>query len=211
VIVGRSPAMRQVLSTVASLQHSSAAVLIVGERGSGKEALARAIHATSPRRDGPFVALDCGAPPDELDAARADGGTWFLDAVDELPLPLQLRLVGLLEERAVAARLIAATCVDLARAVESAAFRADLYYRLAVVTLSLPPLRERREDLPRLALHLLRRHDRALRLSPAALRVLLAHPFPGNVRELENVLAHASAVCHGPTILPDHFPDGLVR
>ena len=242
-LIGRSPAMDRVFRLVENLEQSEATVLLTGESGTGKEILARAIHAHSPRRGGPFVAVNCGALPGELleselfghvrgaftGAVReragrfevAAGGTLFLDEVADLPLPLQVKLLRVLQERTFErvgesqsrrtdARIIAATNADLKRAVQEGRFREDLFYRLRVVPIELPPLRDRREDVEPIATYLLARvaarHGRALRFSPDALRALLDHDWPGNVRELENSLEYAVAVCKGQTILPEDLP-----
>jgi transcriptional regulator with PAS, ATPase and Fis domain len=156
----------------------------------------------------------------------ADGGTLFLDEVGDLPLPLQVKLLRVLQERSferlgenrtrsVDVRVLAATHVDLAQAVADRTFREDLYYRLRVVPVHIPPLRERREDLEVLIRHFLgrigRARGRALRLSPAAMRALLSHAWPGNVRELENAIEYATAVCEGQTIHPGDLPDSVIR
>jgi len=246
-LIGRSPAMRRIFALIANLQHTEATVLISGESGTGKEMVARSLHAHSARRDGPFVAVNCGALPGDLleselfghvrgaftGAVRdrvgrfelADTGTLFLDEVGDLPLPLQVKLLRVLQERSfervgestsrrTTARIIAATNVDLVRAMAEGRFRDDLYYRLRVVPIVIPPLRERREDVELLAQHLLARvaarNGRALRLSPDALRALLAYSWPGNARELENALEYAVAVAHGQTVHVDDLPAELV-
>jgi DNA-binding NtrC family response regulator len=245
-LIGRSPAMEKVFRLIENLEQSEATVLLTGESGTGKEVLARAIHAHSPRRSGPFVAVNCGALPGELleselfghvrgaftGAVReragrfevAAGGTLFLDEVADLPLQLQVKLLRVLQERTFErvgesqsrrtdARIIAATNVDLRRAVQEGRFREDLFYRLRVVPIELPTLRERREDIEPLATYLLARvagrQGRALRFSPDALRALLDYAWPGNVRELENALEYAVAVCKGQTILPEDLPAEL--
>ena len=245
-LIGRSPAMERIFRLVENLEPSEATVLLTGESGTGKEILARAIHAHSPRRSGPFVAVNCGALPGELleselfghvrgaftGAVReragrfevAAGGTLFLDEVGDLPLQLQVKLLRVLQERTFErvgesqsrrtdARIIAATNLDLRRAVQEGRFREDLFYRLRVVPIELPPLRERREDIEPVATHLLARvaarQGRALRFSPDALRALLGYGWPGNVRELENALEYAVAVCKGQTILPEDLPAEL--
>jgi transcriptional regulator with GAF, ATPase, and Fis domain len=242
-LIGRSPAMENVFRLIENLEHSEATVLLTGESGTGKEVVARAIHAHSPRREGPFVAVNCGALPGELleselfghargaftGAVRdrvgrfevAQGGTLFLDEVGDLPLPLQVKLLRVLQDRTFErlgesqprktdARIIAATNLDLRRAVREGRFRDDLFYRLRVVPLEIPPLRARREDIEPLAGFLLARvaarQGRALRFSPDALRELLDCDWPGNVRELENALEYAVAVCKGQTILPEDLP-----
>jgi DNA-binding NtrC family response regulator len=242
-LIGRSPAMERIFRLVENLEHSEATVLLTGESGTGKEILANAIHSRSPRRGHPFVAVNCGALPGELleselfghvrgaftGAVRdragrfevAAGGTLFLDEVGDLPLPLQVKLLRVLQERTFErvgesrprtsdARIVAATNIDLRRAVHEGRFREDLYYRLRVVPIEIPPLRARREDIEPLATFLLARvgarQGRALRFSPDALRFMLDHPWPGNVRELENTLEYAVAVCKGQTILPEDLP-----
>jgi DNA-binding NtrC family response regulator len=245
-LIGRSPAMERIFRLIENLEHSEATVLLTGESGTGKEVVAHAIHARSPRRAGPFVAVNCGALPGELleselfghvrgaftGAVRdragrfelAAGGTLFLDEVADLSLPLQVKLLRVLQERSFErvgesrsrrsdARIIAATNVELRRAVQEGRFREDLYYRLRVVPIEIPPLRARREDIEPLATYLLARvgarQGRALRFSPDVLRLLLEHTWPGNARELENVLEYAVAVCKGQTILPEDLPSEL--
>ncbi|MCL4819257.1 MAG: sigma-54 dependent transcriptional regulator [Vicinamibacteria bacterium] len=242
-LVARSEAMLRLFRLVQTLEQSEVTVLITGESGTGKERLAHALHARSPRQGGPFVAVNCGALPGELleselfghvrgaftGAVRdrvgrfelAAGGTLFLDEVGDLPLPLQVKLLRVLQERrfervgesvsrVADVRVIAATNLDLARAVAEGRFRDDLYYRLRVVPIHVPPLRERREDVEPLANHLLARvagrRGRALRLSPDALRCLIDARWRGNVREMENALEYAVAVCRGQTILPEDLP-----
>jgi DNA-binding NtrC family response regulator len=243
-IVARSRALARVFALIENLRQSDATVLISGESGTGKELVARAIHEHSPRRNGPFVAVNGGALPSELlesemfghvrgaftGAVRdrigrfdmASDGTLFLDEVGDLPLPLQVKLLRVLQDgtyqrvgesqtRVSHARVIAATHVDLPRAVQEGRFRDDLYYRLRVVPLEIPPLRDRREDIEPIARTVLARvgarQGRALRLSPDALRALLQYHWPGNVRELENAIEYAVAVCRGQTILPEDLPE----
>jgi transcriptional regulator with GAF, ATPase, and Fis domain len=245
-LIGRSSAMERILRLVENLEHSEATVLLTGESGTGKEILARTIHAHSPRRSGPFVAVNCGALPGDLleselfghvrgaftGAVRervgrfdlAAGGTLFLDEVGDVPLHLQVKLLRVLQEktfepvgqsksRTTDARIIAATNLDLRRAVQEGRFREDLFYRLRVVPIEIPPLRERRADIEPIATHLLARvaarQGRALRFSPEALRAVLDYRWPGNVRELENALEYAVAVCKGQTLLPEDLPAEL--
>ena len=242
-LIARSVSMERIFRLIENLEHSEATVLLTGESGTGKEMVARALHDRSPRRRGAFVAVNCGALPGELleselfghvrgaftGAVRdragrfevAQGGTLFLDEIGDMPLPLQVKLLRVLQERTFErvgesrtrqtdARIIAATNRDLRRAVFEGQFREDLYYRLRVVPIEIPPLRERREDVEPLARVLLARvgarQGRALRFSPEALRALLGHGWPGNVRELENALEYAVAVCKGQTILPEDLP-----
>ncbi len=236
-LVGNSPAMAMVRDTIARVASHRTTVLLLGESGTGKELVARAIHQASPRRERRFVAINCAALPPALleselfghrrgaftDAIRdklglfeeADGGTLLLDEVGELPLPLQAKLLRVLQESeirrvgdnasvSVDVRLIAATLRDLAVEVAQGRFREDLYYRLAVVPLVVPPLRERRRDVAALAAHFLAkhgaRHRRQILLSPEALSVLERHSWPGNVRELENVLERAMVLCDRPEL-----------
>jgi two-component system response regulator PilR (NtrC family) len=237
-LLGDSPAMQQVRQLVAKVARSQAPVFISGESGVGKELVARMIHEQGPRRGGPFVPVNCGAIPGELmeseffghikgsfTGAHADkeglfqaanGGTLFLDEVAELPPPMQVKLLRVIQEKAVRAvggreelpvdvRILSATHKPLGALVESGAFRQDLYYRVNVIELRVPPLRERREDIPQLAAHILDRisPDWSMErpsLSQAALEALLAYEFPGNVRELENILERAVALCEGGTI-----------
>ena len=242
-VIGRSQAMGRVFRLIETLQSSEATVLITGESGTGKEVTARMVHAHSPRRNGPFVAVNAAALPGELletelfghvkgsftGATRdrvgrfeaASDGTLFLDEVGDLPLHLQVKLLRVLQEhtyervgdnetRRTNARIIAATHRDLRRAVAAGDFREDLYYRLRVFPIELPPLRDRREDIEPIARLLLSRvgarTGRALHFSPEALRVLLSHDWPGNVRELENALEFAATVCQGQTLQPEDLP-----
>jgi PAS domain S-box-containing protein len=242
-IVARSPAMQRIFRLVELLRDNDSTVLVTGESGTGKELVARAVHSTSHRREGPFVAVNCAAIPPELleselfghvrgaftgavkdRAGRfelADGGTLFLDEIGDLALSLQAKILRFLQEhtfervgdsrtRSVDVRVIAATHVNLVQAVSERRFREDLYYRLRVVPLHVPPLRERREDLELLIRHFLarigRERGRALRLAPPASRALLTYPWPGNVRELENALEYATAVCEGQTIHVGDLP-----
>jgi len=242
-VIANSSGMARVFALVSNLEHSEATVLLTGESGTGKEVVARAIHGRSPRRHGPFVAVNCGALPGELleselfghvhgaftGAIRdrvgrfelASGGTLFLDEIGDLPLHLQVKLLRVLQERAFErvgesrsrstdARVIAATNVDLAQAVASGRFREDLYYRLRVVPVQIPPLRDRREDIEPLAQSILsrvaERQGRALRFSPTAVRTLVEYDWPGNVRELENAIEYAVAIGQGQTIMPEDLP-----
>ena len=233
--IGGSDPIRQLLSLVERVARTDSTLLITGESGTGKERIARMIHEKSPRGRHPFVPVNCGAIPEGLIESElfghekgaftgavnqrsgrfelAEGGTLFLDEIGELPLPLQSRLLRVLQEREVLrlgasdptpvdVRVVAATNHRLDERVAAGAFRQDLYYRLDILPLHLPPLRERREDIPLLAEHLL---ARALRQHGAehqlarALRVLVPHaarhPWPGNIRELENVVERLAALC----------------
>jgi transcriptional regulator with GAF, ATPase, and Fis domain/tetratricopeptide (TPR) repeat protein len=240
-IVGRSAAMLALLRVLDRVIETHVPVLIEGESGTGKELVARAVHYNGPRRDAPFVSVNCGALPDSLleselfghlrgafTGATADRtglfaaahrGTLFLDEVGDTSPALQAKLlravqegeirpVGSNERRKVDVRILAATLRDLDADVRAGRFREDLLYRLNVVTLRVPPLRDRREDIPLLADHILERFAGELggarkRLAPDALATLLKHPWPGNVRELENVLKNAAILATGETIGPE--------
>jgi len=225
-LVGASPGMREVYRKIELYAPSDAAVIVTGETGTGKELVARALHAHGPRRAAPFVAVNCSAIAAELLESelfghekgaftgaqrthkgrfeRAHGGTIFLDEVGDMPLPAQAKLLRVLEEGTVErvgaerpvpvdVRVVGATNVPLERAVHQGRFRADLYHRLAVLRISLPPLRQRPEDIPLLVEHFLRQFRRKYarpveRLTPEAMALLDAYLWPGNVRELRNVL-----------------------
>jgi DNA-binding NtrC family response regulator len=245
--LGESPAMRRVFGMIAKVAETKATVLITGESGTGKELAARSIHMNGPRRDRPFVAVNCGAIPQNLmeseffghvrgaftgaDRAKtgliseADGGTLFLDEISELPPEMQVKFLRVLQEeefrrvgenapRKVDLRVLAATNRALPQEIQEGRFREDLYYRLNVVRIEMPPLRERREDIPLLARHFLaetvaRNGLPPRKLSPAALRALTAQNFSGNVRALRNILEQAAVMSDGETIGPDDlFFDG---
>jgi len=238
-IVGNHPRLRAALRLLERVGPTESNVLLTGESGTGKELFARSIHALSPRREGPCVALNCAAIPESLienelfghekgaftGADRrqpgrfetAQGGTLFLDEIGELPVAVQGKVLRVLEERTFErvgggktlradVRLVAATNRDLAAMVEDGEFRADLFFRLNVFPIELPPLRERASDIPLLARHLLgeiaRRHriDPPPRLEEAAAELLAGEPWPGNVRELANVLERAVILTEGPAI-----------
>jgi DNA-binding NtrC family response regulator len=246
-LIARSTAMSRVFKLVENLQTSDAPVLLTGERGTGKEVVARAIHEHSPRRRGPFLTVNCAALPAELldselfghvrgafvGAVRdrvgrfelASQGTLFLDEVNELPLPMQTKLLRVLQERAYEragelqtrttdARVIAATNVDLRDAVARGEFREDLYERLHIVPIEIPPLRARREDIEPLARLLLRRvgelHGRHLRFAPDVIRLFLTYPWPGNVQELEGAIEYAFAVTKTTVIQPEDLPVEII-
>lgn len=244
-LIGRSPAIEQVRAMIADLADTSANVLIHGETGTGKELVARCLHDTSTRCERPFVGLNCGGLTENLFESEvfgheayaftgankrrigkieyADGGTLFFDEIESMPLPQQVKLLRVLQERTlerlgsntpipVNCRVVAATKSDLKTLSDAGSFRHDLYYRLNVVSLELPPLRERREDILLLFEHFLgqaaARYQRAPQeLSPAEQAALLAHDWPGNVRELRNV-AERFALGIRPSQLPDAPPDG---
>ena len=243
-LLGRSRAMQRVFELINKIHSTKTNVLITGESGTGKELVARALHSEGSRAKNPFVAVNCGAIPEELMESElfghkkgaftgavsdhlgmfqeADGGTLFLDEIGELSLPLQVKLLRALQERKVKpvgsadeldvdVRVIAATNRDLEAEVTRGAFRADLYYRLNVVEIHIPPLRHRHEDIPLLAEHFLRRfgieHGRTLHMTSEAMRRLESYDFPGNVRELENIIERAVALSSGPSIGLSDLPD----
>ncbi|HEX5961399.1 MAG TPA: sigma-54 dependent transcriptional regulator [Rhodanobacteraceae bacterium] len=239
-LIGESQAMKDVRARIAKLARSQAPIYISGESGVGKELVARSIHELGPRASGPFVPVNCGAIPSELmeseffghkkgsfTGAHADkeglfqtasGGTLFLDEVAELPLHMQVKLLRVIQEKAVRpiggrgevpvdVRILSATHKDLARLTQGGRFRQDLYYRINVIELRVPPLRERAGDIAVLAKHILKRLAEqsggpAPTLQPAALKALNEYDFPGNVRELENVLERAIALCENDSIEP---------
>ena len=240
-LLGDGPAMRRILDTMKRVARTDVTVLISGESGTGKELVARAIHAKSPRRNRPFVAINCGAIPENLVESElfghekgsftgahtqrkgrlemADGGTVFLDEVAELPLPVQVKLLRVLQERQLErvggrelipldVRILAATNRDIKRETVQGRFREDLYYRLVVVTIPITPLRERLEDLSLLAAHFLERFSveykvRARPFSADALTAMRTYPWPGNVRELENRIKRAVIMAQGRRIMPE--------
>ncbi|ANF27876.1 sigma-54-dependent transcriptional regulator [Stutzerimonas stutzeri] len=239
-LLGASPPMNVLRKQIGKLARSQAPVYISGESGSGKELVARLIHEQGPRHERPFVPVNCGAIPSELMESEffghkkgsftgamedkpglfqaANGGTLFLDEVADLPLPMQVKLLRAIQEKAVRSvggakevvvdvRILCATHKDLASEVAAGRFRQDLYYRLNVIELRVPPLRERREDIAQLAEVMLRRlaqecGDTPARLQPDALAKLQSYRFPGNVRELENMLERAYTLCEGEEIKP---------
>jgi two-component system, NtrC family, response regulator AtoC len=231
-IIGRSRAMRDLFQTLETVARTASTILVTGETGTGKEVVARAIHHASPRRAQRFVALNCSAIPENLLEAEIFGhvrgaftgaigsrqgrleqahrGTLFLDEVGTMSMPLQMKLLRVLQEREfervgdsqtikVDVRVIAATNADLARMVAEGAFREDLYYRLNVIPVTLPPLRDRREDIPLLVQHFLQKFcgeigRPVLTVSQAAMRALMTHAWPGNVRQLENAMERGVAL-----------------
>jgi two-component system response regulator HydG len=240
-MVAESPVMRALLARAAAMARSDAPIVLQGETGTGKEVLAQALHATSPRAERRFVAVNCGALPSELmeselfghvrgafSGAVADkpglfeeahGGTLFLDEVGDLPLPLQVKLlralqdgevrrVGATRPAAVDARILTATHRDLRGLVQRGEFREDLYYRLKVFSLTLPPLRERREDILPLARQLIALGGAAATgFSAAAEAALLEYPWPGNIRELANAVRHGAALARGAAVDLEDLPD----
>ncbi len=237
-LVFEDPSSKAILAEVERIAPSDATVLIIGETGTGKELVARHLHELSERRSGPFVAFNCAAISESLmeselfghergsftgavsdkagwfEAAR--GGSLFLDEIGDLPLPLQAKLLRVIQEREVVrvgsrrpikinTRLIAAINVKLDEAVAAGRFRSDLYYRLKVASVDLPPLRERPGDIMPLVRHFLNLYGARLgyakvELTPEAVQALLSYPWPGNIRELENSIHHALLVCSGTSI-----------
>jgi two-component system response regulator PilR (NtrC family) len=248
-LIGTSRAMQRVVDLIAQVAATKANVLVSGESGTGKEIVARAIHDGSDRRDCPFVAVNCGAIPENLLESElfghvkgaftgavsskpglfetAQSGTVFLDEIGELSLPLQVKLLRVIQERTFRrvggtndirfdARLVAATNRRLEEEVAGGRFREDLYYRLNVIEVELPPLRERREDVPLLVAHFVEKYASELgcevaRVSDAALEKLLEYDYPGNVRELENVIERAVALSRSDQIGVEVLPPTVVR
>ena len=246
-IVGRSPQMLQVYKTIARVAESRSTVLIIGESGTGKELVARAIHFNSTRAANPFVAVDCGSLAETLLESElfghvrgaftgaftskrglfdeADGGTCFLDEVGNISLPMQAKLLRVLQEHEIKrvggtesvkidVRIVAATNKTLEQLVAEKKFREDLFYRLNVVSVHLPPLRERLEDLPLLADHFLQKYagenEKTIpRISSEVLDLMINYQWPGNVRELENVIERAVTLSHHSVILPEDLPHPL--
>jgi sigma-54 dependent transcriptional regulator, flagellar regulatory protein len=245
-LVGRSPGVQAVRHMISRVAPSEASVLVLGETGTGKEVVARNIHYHSPRRGGPFVAVNCGAIPGELLESElfghekgaftgavssrkgrfelAGGGTLFLDEIGDMPLDMQVKLLRVLQERRFErlgaarsqeadVRIVAATHRDLERMIAEGAFREDLYYRLNVVSISMPPLRHRREDLPlliaELNAQLQRRGMPAAHFGQAALRALGRHSWPGNVRELANLVERCAILSPDKAVELHDLPEKL--
>jgi two-component system response regulator PilR (NtrC family) len=253
VLLGKSSAITEIHRMIAKLARSQAPVYISGESGTGKELAARLIHSQGPRAERPFVAVNCGAIPQELMESEffghikgsftgagkdkdglfqaADGGTLFLDEVADLPVPMQVKLLRAIQEKSVRpvgaqqearidVRIVSATHKDLAELVKAGGFRQDLFYRINVIQLPIPPLRERPEDIPLLADQILIRLAQQSgldkpRLEKSALEHLCRYPFPGNVRELENILERSTTLCENNRITNDDLllpeqPDAAV-
>lgn len=240
-VVGRSEKMKKVLEQVRQAAETDAVVHIEGESGTGKEVIAKTLHVASARRDGPFVAINCAAIPENLIEselfgyergaftgavrskkgffAQADKGTFFLDEISEMSLTMQSKLLRVLEEREfyalggskifkVDARIVVASNKDLAEEVEKGNFRKDLYYRIHVIPINIPPLRERKEDIPQLAEHFLKKFSQDMNkeikgISQAAMQKMLMYSWPGNVRELENTMEYAAAMATKDVISED--------
>ncbi|MCP5045107.1 MAG: sigma-54-dependent Fis family transcriptional regulator, partial [bacterium] len=236
-LVGRAPAMLEMFRTIERVADSRASVLISGESGTGKELVAQAIHELGPRKDAPFIAVNCGAIPHDLMESElfghekgaftgaseqrigffeaADGGTLLLDEIGELDPSVQVKLLRALQERKIErlgnphsididVRIVAATNRDLEREIQSGQFRQDLYYRVNVISIEIPPLRERREDIRLLAESFKQRIgqelDRKLDFEPEVIAAIERYAWPGNVRELENAIERGAALCEGEAI-----------
>jgi DNA-binding NtrC family response regulator len=245
-IIGTSPPMRKLFSLIDQVAKTDATVLIQGENGTGKELVAKAIHATSQRKEGPLVTISCAAIPEYLLEAEffgyekgaftgaiqrkpghfelADGGTLFLDEIGEIPLHLQAKFLRVIQERSLLhiggrtpisldVRILCATQKDLHAEVSAGRFREDLFYRINVVSMHVPPLRERRSDIPLLIECFLEKHrqnmEQELSIIPATMDRLLCHAYPGNVRELENAIERAMILCRGGEIQPSHLPEEI--
>ncbi len=255
-IVGRSDRMQRILDLVTQVAASRSTILITGETGTGKELIAKAIHANSQRAEQMFIAVNSGSLPPELlestlfghvkgsftgaIASRkgyfeiANKGTIFFDEVGTIGVETQAKLLRVIQEREfmplgsaevvrVDVRILAATNADLKKLVEDGRFREDLYYRLNVINIALPPLRERKEDIPLLVEHFFNRYCQEdekwldangrseLRFEPEAMQILMDHNWPGNVRELENVVQRAVVLASKPTVAADALPEDLLR
>lgn len=246
-IVSKNKKILGIIDTLPDIAASGATVLVQGESGTGKELFANALHELSPRKDKPFIKVNCGALPETLleselfgykkgaftDAKKdkpgrfqlAEGGTIFLDEIGEISKNIQVKLLRVLEKKEYEPlgsiqtekaniRIIAATNRDLYALKETGAFRKDLYYRLNVITLNIPPLRERKEDVPVLIEHFMDAFNRTvdgkiIGITSPAMKTLLNHSYPGNVRELENVIEHAVILCRENYIAPKHLPEYL--
>jgi len=222
-LTGSSPLMHRLVSLAYKVAGKNINVLIQGKTGTGKEVLARFIHAASHRAEAAFIPVNCGALPENLLESELFGhergaftGALLLDEIGDASPMIQVKLLRVLEtgefmrvggERPIKTdvRVIAATNVDLEEAIREKTFREDLYYRLNVVRLEIPPLQERREDIPLLAEHFARLFNPRVRLSPGAMRLLQNHSWPGNIRELANVMRRAVVMCPDTTILPGHL------
>jgi len=248
-LIGKSPKMQEVYRLIEKVAPTPSTVLIIGESGTGKELVARAIHELSPRKDKPFVAMNCAAIPESLLPAElfgqekgaftgavaekkgrfelADGGTLLFDEIGEMKLSTQVDLLRVIQEKAfrrvggtkliaVDVRLLAASNRDLEKIVAEGTFREDLFYRLYVFPIIIPPLRERKEDIPLLAYHFLhklgeRSGKKITEISEGALRLLGEYHWPGNVRQLENALEQAVISCEGEVLEPRHLPSTVTR
>jgi PAS domain S-box-containing protein len=243
-VIGKNRKIQEIYALLPEIAKTKSTVLIEGESGTGKELLAHAVHQLSPRREQPFIRVNCGALAEGILESElfghvkgaftgaiatrigrfelADGGTIFLDEIGDFRLATQVKLLRVLQEEEfervgdtnrikVDVRVIAATHKDLIRAIQEGEFRPDLYYRLRVMPIQLPPLRERKEDIPLLINHFLGKFNREFSrkvhgISTEAMEVLLNYPYPGNIRELENIIEHAMVLCTASTIQMEHLP-----
>jgi len=248
-IVGKSPQMQDIYKLIGTLTTNDMTVLIEGETGVGKELVARAIHYNSPRKDKPFITVNCAALTETLLESELFGhekgaftgatsqkrgkfeavqdGTLFLDEVGDISPNTQTKLLRILDSREfervggnqtlkMPARIIAATNRKMVEAVEAGRFRDDLYYRLKVVSIHIPPLRERKADIPLLVRHFVDVSNNEFNglikgIDPGAMELLTSHDFPGNVRELENIIKSAAVLARGGVILPEHLPSGIAK
>lgn len=247
--LGNSPQVQQILSLIEQVAPTKSNVLILGESGTGKSLVAELIHKNSPRRDGPFISINCAAIPETLLEAElfgfkkgaftgavtdkkglielANGGTLFLDEIGDLPLGLQAKLLKFLEtyefiplgdvqKKKVDIRLISATNKNLEELIEEGKFREDLYYRLSVIEIKIPPLRERKEDIPVLVYYFLeqasKQHNKKIKgITNEALSYLLNYDWPGNIRELRNVIERAVILARDEYILPHDLPEKIIK
>ncbi len=246
-IVGASPPMKEMFDLIRKIAPTRSNVLLLGESGTGKELVAKAVHYNSPRRDKPFVTVNCGAIPSELLESELFGhkkgsftgayndkrglfevahkGTIFLDEIGDTPLSIQVKLLRAIQEKAfkpiggvedvnVDARVIAASNRDMEKAIRTGEFREDLYYRLNVIMLRMPPLRDRQEDIPMLVRHFIKRFaaeigKKVIDISPEAERLLVEYKWPGNVRELENAIERAVSLTTAETIAAENLPERI--
>jgi DNA-binding NtrC family response regulator len=246
-IIGESTAIKTILAEVRKVTDTRSNVLLLGETGTGKELFARVIHHNSSRRDMPFVPINCSAIPENLLETElfghvrgaftgavaskkglleeADGGTVFLDEIGDMSLPLQAKLLRVIEDQVirpvgstkgmkVEIRFVSATNRDLRAAVREGSFREDLYYRINVITLQIPPLRDRKDDIRNLVKHYLNKYVHEMGkqvkdIAPQALEVMANYPWPGNVRELQNVVERAILIADGETITLECLPEGV--
>jgi len=248
-LIGKSPSMQKIYDLIERISDSSSNVLITGESGTGKELVAKAIHYSGVRKEGPFVAINCAAIPETLleselfgykkgaftDAKsdkkglifEANEGTLFLDEITEMPLTLQAKLLRVIEEREVRplgdtnsypidVRIVSTSNRDIGSSIQQGRFREDLYYRLKVIDIEMPPLRERREDIPILVQHFIHKFIKGLKkcvsgVSKDALKLLVSYSWPGNVRELENIIQRAITLSQHEVILPDDLPASIIQ
>jgi len=246
-IVGESKEITSVIEEIKKIANSRSNVLLLGETGTGKELVARAIHFNSARQDKPFVPINCSAIPENLLESElfgyvkgaftgaigskrglfeeAKGGTVFLDEIGDLSQQLQAKLLRVMDDheirplggvqsRKVDIRFIAATNIDIVKAVREGLFREDLYYRINVVSITLPPLRERKEDIVILAKHFLEKYSQEIGkqvkfIDEQVLRLLMDYSWPGNVRELQNIIERAVLITESNTLFPEHLPEGI--